>query len=244
VESAQAHPEPEAQPESIPVTPAGLTLGKRRPLIDLPDLPELSDLPDSSDLPESSSLPGAAAANEIDDIPRSNFWETTSALEPAFAVDAGAARQRRGTWLVAAGACLAVMAGLGAYSYSKAPSRGTAAVARPAESRPPIQPAPAAALTPIAATEAPPTPAPAQSQEPKFAIRMATFQSQGRTEQALQELHDAGFKAYSVEGLLGNGTRAFAVFLGPYADRSEADLDRDRAQQVRGYGSGFVIEVK
>ena len=73
---------------------------------------------------------------------------------------------------------------------------------------------------------------------------MATFQSQGRTEQALQELRDAGFKVYSVEGSLSNGTSAFAVFLGPYADRAEADVDRERAQQVRGYGSGFIVEVK
>jgi type II secretory pathway predicted ATPase ExeA/cell division septation protein DedD len=239
VEDGQAHPAPEPQPEPAPVTiePVGLTLGKRRPLIDLPDLPDLSALP------ESAALPSLAFTNKVDDIPRSHFRETAPRM-PAFVVDAGAAPERRTTWLVAAGACVAVMAGLGVYSYSQAPSRETATVAQPAQSRLPIQPAPAAALTPIAAPEAPP--APATSQGPKFAIRMATFQSQGRTEQALQELRDAGFRAYSVEGSLSNGTRAFGVFLGPYADRAEADLDRNRAQQVRGYGSGSIsiTEVK
>jgi len=247
VEAGEAHAQPEAEPEPAPVMPIGLTLGKRRPLIDLPDLPDLSDLPDESSA--SSGLPGAVMANKAD-IPNSNFWETAPRVPP-FAVDASAGRQRQRTLLVAACACLAVVAGLGvySYSYSKAPSsERQTAVAQPAQSRPPMQPAPAAALTPIAAPEAPPVPAPAPaaapSQGPRFAIRMATFQSQGRTEQALQELRDAGFKAYSAEGVLGNGTRAFAVLLGPYADRAEADLDRDRAQQVRGYGAGFIVEVK
>ena len=226
----------EAQLESVPATPIGLTLGKRRPLIDLPDLSDLShssDFSEPSETPQpsnSSDLPGAAVTATVDDIPKSNFWEP-AAREPAFAVDAGAARQRRRTWLVAVSACLALMAGFAGYWYSEAPSRQQTAVAQPAEPRPPIQAAPAAALTPIAAPEAAehlaqpeaaaiPAPALTSSEGPRFAIRMATFQSRGRTEQALQELRDAGFTTYSVEGLLGNGTRAFAVFLGPYTDRS------------------------
>ena len=244
VESGQAHPEPEPQPETepAPVTPVGLTLGKRRPLIDLPDL---SDLPDEPS--KSSDLPAAVVSNKAD-IPNSNFWETAPRVPP-FAVDARADRQRRKTLFVAASACLAVVAGLGmysySYSYSKAPSsERQTAVAQPVQSRPPIQPAPAAVLTPIAAPEAPPAPAPTPSQGLRYAIRVATFQSQGRTEQALQELRDAGFKAYSVEGSLANGTRAFAVFLGPYADLNEVDRDRDRAQQIPGYANGFIVEVK
>ena len=140
-----------------------------------------------------------------------------------------------------------MVAGLGVYSYSKAPSsERQTAVAQPAPSRPPIQPAPAAALTPIAAPEAAPAPAPppAPSEGPKYAISVATFQSQGRTEQALQELRDAGFTAYSVEGSLANGTRAFAVLLGPYTDLNEVDRDRDRAQQIPGYTNGFIVQVK
>jgi len=252
VEAGQAHTEPETQPEPASGAPIGLTLGKRRPLIELPDL---SDVPDSSEASESPDVPSVAISDKVNDIPRSNFWETTAARQPAFAVDAGAAGQRRRTLLVALGACLALTAGFAGYWYSKAPSRPQAAVEQPTQSRPPIQEAPAAVLTPIAAPEAAegvvhheaaavPAPAPTSSEGPRFAIRMATFQSQGRTEQALQELRDAGFKVYSVEGSLSNGTSAFAVFLGPYADRAEADVDRERAQQVRGYGSGFIVEVK
>ena len=244
VESGQAHPEPEPQPETepAPVTPIGLTLGKRRPLIDLPDLPELSDLPDEPS--ESSDLPSAAVTEKVHATPSSNFWETAPRV-PAFAVDARAERQRRRTLLVAASACLAVVAGLGVYSYSKAPSsERQTVIAQPPQPRPPIQPAPAATLTPIAAPEAPPAPAPAPSEGPKYAIRVATFQSQGRTEQALQELRDAGFTAYRVEGSLANGTRAFAVFLGPYTDLNEVDRDRDRAQQIPGYTNGFIVQVK
>jgi type II secretory pathway predicted ATPase ExeA/cell division septation protein DedD len=243
VEAGQARTEPQAQPEPASVAPIGLTLGKRRPLIEWPDL---SDVPDSSEASESPDVSSAAIGNKVDDIPRSNFWETTAARQPAFVVDTGAARQRRRTLLVALAACLALTAGFAGYWYSKAPARPQAAVEQPTQSRPPIQAAPAAVLTPIAAPETLPAPAPAPApfQGPKFAIRMATFQSQARTEQALQELRDAGFKAYSVEGLLGNGTRVFAVFLGPYADRAEADLDRERAQQVRGYGGGFIAQVE
>ena len=72
---------------------------------------------------------------------------------------------------------------------------------------------------------------------------MATFQSQGRTELALQELREAGFKVYSAEASLADGSRAFAVFLGPYADPAELDRDRDRARQVPGYGDGFIVRI-
>ena len=240
-ESRQAPREREGLPRPAPAVPIGLTLGKRRALIDLSDL---------SDLSGSSELPGAAVGNEVDGIRTSSFWET--AREPAFAVGVGGARQRKTTWLVPVSACLALMAGLAGYWYSKAPSRRQAAVAQAAQSQPPVQSAPAVAVispaTPeverIAAQEAAAAPVPASSTGPRFAIRMATFQSQGRTEQALQEFRDAGFKVYSVEGLLGDGTRAFAVFLGPYADRAEVDQDRDRAQQIPGYGSGFIVQVK
>ncbi len=259
LEALQA-PEPEAQPESVPATPIGLTLGKRRPLIDLSDL---SNFAHSSDLSEPPAPPppsnspdslGATLTGTVDDIPHRNFWEP-AAPEPGFAMFAGAARQHGRTWLVSVSACLALAAGSAGSWYLTAPSRRQTAVAQPTEPRPPIQATPAAALTAIAAPEAVdripqveataiPAPAPTSFERPRFAIRMATFQSRGRTEQALQEFRNAGFTAYSVEGLLGNGTRAFAVFLGPYTARAEVDRDRDRAQQIQGYGSGFIVQIE
>ena len=178
------------------------------------------------DLSNSSDLSSAAVGNR----------------EPAFAVGIGAARQRRRTWIAPVAACLALTAGLAGYWYSKAPSRRQPVVVaqptQPAQPRPPVQAAPVVAVIPSA------TPEVSARETERFAIRMATFQSQGRTEQALQEFREAGFKVYSVEGSLSNGTRAFAVFLGPYTDRTEVDHDRDRAQQVPGYGSGFIVQVK
>ena len=93
LEALQA-PEPEAQPESVPATPIGLTLGKRRPLIDLSDL---SDFAHSSDLSEPPAPPppsnspdslGATLTGTVDDIPHRNFWEP-AAPEPGFAMFAG-----------------------------------------------------------------------------------------------------------------------------------------------------------
>jgi cell division septation protein DedD len=199
-------------------------------------------------------LPSETVSSKVTDTRSGNFWETPP-REPVFVMDAGAATQHRGAWVVAGSACLAVTIGLTGYWYSKPPSQRQTAIVQPAESRRLIPPPPAAALTAIAApdtvqgivqheTQAVPVPTPTSSEGPRFAIRMATFQSRGRTEQALQELRGAGFTAYSVESLLANGTRAFAVFLGPYTVRSEVDRDRDRAQQIQGYGSGFIVQIE
>jgi hypothetical protein len=72
---------------------------------------------------------------------------------------------------------------------------------------------------------------------------MATFQSPARAAQALQEFRDAGYHGYSIEVSLRDGERAFAVFLGPYADPVPAERDLDRARQMPGYGSGRLVQL-
>jgi cell division septation protein DedD len=72
---------------------------------------------------------------------------------------------------------------------------------------------------------------------------MATFQSPTRVAQALQEFRDAGYRAYSIEVRLRDGTRALAVFLGPYAELASAERDLERARQIRGYGNGMVVQL-
>jgi type II secretory pathway predicted ATPase ExeA/cell division septation protein DedD len=77
----------------------------------------------------------------------------------------------------------------------------------------------------------------------RLVLQMATFQSPTRVAQALQELRDAGYHAYSIEVPLRDGTRALAVFLGPYAELASAERDLDRARQIPGYGSGRVVQL-
>jgi hypothetical protein len=52
-----------------------------------------------------------------------------------------------------------------------------------------------------------------------------------------------GYGAFQVEVSLRNGDRAFAVFLGPYLDRADADRDYERARQIPGYVAGRIVEV-
>jgi len=77
----------------------------------------------------------------------------------------------------------------------------------------------------------------------RLALQMATFQSPARVAQALQDFRDAGYRAYSIDVPLRDGTRALAVFLGPYAELASAERDLDRARQIPGYGSGRVVQL-
>ena len=78
---------------------------------------------------------------------------------------------------------------------------------------------------------------------PRLVIQVATFQSSTRVTQALRELREAGYNAYSVEVPLRDGARALAVFLGPYAERDSAERDLERARQIPGYDGGRVVEL-
>ena len=72
---------------------------------------------------------------------------------------------------------------------------------------------------------------------------MATFQSSARTQQAIQELGNAGFHAYSVELPSQDGERRLTVLLGPYAERSTAEHDLDAARRLPGYDSARVVQA-
>ena len=72
---------------------------------------------------------------------------------------------------------------------------------------------------------------------------MATFTSEASAAQSVQEFLSAGFPAYSTEATLRDGVRAKAVFVGPYADLNAAEQERERAQQVPGYGAGRIVTL-
>jgi cell division septation protein DedD len=75
-------------------------------------------------------------------------------------------------------------------------------------------------------------------------IQMATFQSAVRAAESVQEFQAAGHSASSTEVLLRDGTRAFAVLLGPFVDRAQAEDALARAQQVPGYGAGTIVKTE
>ena len=74
-------------------------------------------------------------------------------------------------------------------------------------------------------------------------IQMATFLSASRAAESAQEFQTAGHRASSVPVSLRDGKPAFAVILGPYAGRAEAESALARAQQVPGYGPGQIVEA-
>jgi cell division septation protein DedD len=72
-------------------------------------------------------------------------------------------------------------------------------------------------------------------------VQIASFRTSGRAEQAVQELQQNGYQAYSAERTFRDGSTFFAVLLGPYADRTDAE--RDRAKQIPGYDTGLIVEI-
>jgi cell division septation protein DedD len=76
-----------------------------------------------------------------------------------------------------------------------------------------------------------------------FAIEMATLETPAGAERAVRELGAAGYRAYSRELTLKSGGPAYAVFLGPYPDMTEAQRDFEQAQGIRGYTAGRIVGV-
>jgi general secretion pathway protein A len=112
---------------------------------------------------------------------------------------------------------------------------------RPAQPREPSveEPARNSSPPPVAAPE--PPPAPASADLSRFAVQIATFRTSLRAEQAVRELRQGGYEAYSTEKVLRDGSTVFTVLLGPYAERTDAE--RDRTKQIPGYETGLLIDL-
>ena len=94
---------------------------------------------------------------------------------------------------------------------------------------------------PVTTTPAPLEPVSAPT--PTFVLQMATFQSSSRTQLAIQELGNAGFRAYSVELPPQDGERRLMVLLGPYTELASAERDLDAARRLPGYDSARVVQA-
>jgi type II secretory pathway predicted ATPase ExeA/cell division septation protein DedD len=145
-------------------------------------------------------------------------------------------------WLGVTAACLVLAAAAGTlltqYSLDRLMQKQPSAVAPPA--------APAASPAQAATTAQPqssPQPETVSVATPKVALQMATFQSAARAEQAMQELRNAGYRAYSVELPPRDGERVLAVLVGPYTDRAPAERDLGTTRQLPGYASARLIDL-
>lgn len=151
-------------------------------------------------------------------------------------------------------ACVLLAAGAGGWAARDSlgqwlrPQPSVVAPAVEAKAAPP-DPLPAAKATPpdplpaAPATPAPVEPVPVPVATPRVALLMATFQSSARAQQAIQELRDAGYRAYSVELSQQDGERMLAVLLGPYKELAEAERDLDTARQLPDYATARVVQA-
>jgi type II secretory pathway predicted ATPase ExeA/cell division septation protein DedD len=258
VEAPAASEEPPQPPQSEVFVPAGDEPGDPFKSFLRESWRPSSEPEDRLQSPQPSSSSHATDAGVSRTMFGSRVEETL-----AFNADFTAARQRRGGALALGGASLAFIAALAAYWYSTTPASQrpqSVVLGHPAQSREAVNPsatnegrlnAPAGAAGSSADLVLPARdskragaqePAPGQAAD-GFALQVATFQSEARAAQAVQEFRDAGYQAYRVERSLRDGTRAHAVLLGPYAQRAAAERDRERARQVPGYGIGLVVPV-
>jgi type II secretory pathway predicted ATPase ExeA/cell division septation protein DedD len=210
--------QPLAQPATVDVSPQEPEAGAATPALDL-------IRPVESAAPEPSR-----ASTQIDAVARND-----------------ADRWSAARWLAVTAACAILGSGVGLWaarhSLSQWLKRQPNVVAPTVEARtpPPALPSPAANPLP----PPPPTPVEAVSvtTTQRFVLQMATFQSVARTQQAMQELRAAGYRAYNVELQLQDGARVLAVLLGPYTELASAERDLDAARQLPGYGDARLAEA-
>jgi type II secretory pathway predicted ATPase ExeA/cell division septation protein DedD len=193
------------------------------------------------------------------------FWSsnTEARAEPDAPRRSEPAKPAGRSGLLVATVALILVAALLAYRFmSPAPAPVSPAPTTPAATAPTAQPAP----TPPPAAPAAQGPAQSQSARPlaseppqpaapvangaapvpatRFALLMATFEGNERTEKSLEELRTAGFKAFRVEVSLHDGGAAQVVYVGPYTDRAEAERDLERARDLPGYDGARLVTLK
>jgi general secretion pathway protein A len=141
-------------------------------------------------------------------------------------------------WLTIAAACVVLSSGAGVWATRHSLARWL----RPQPSV--AAPAVEANASPVPVPATPPAPeASSAAAPPKVVLQMATFQTAARTQQAIQELRDAGYRAYSVELPPQDGERMLAVLLGPYTELASAERDLDAARDLPGYSTARVVQA-
>jgi cell division septation protein DedD len=147
-------------------------------------------------------------------------------------------------------ALLAITAAIVAYQFWLSPGepeQPDAAAIEKAEplvpSQPPAAAAPADAVSTAGNSKIDKPSNRVSSRQVAFAVKLGTFQIAENATRAVQGLQNAGYRAYSGRVTLPSGRSAVGVFLGPYAERAEAERDLQRAARIPDYGDGQVIRV-
>jgi general secretion pathway protein A len=142
-------------------------------------------------------------------------------------------------WLTVTAACVLLSAGAGMWATRHSLARWLRR--QPSVVAPAVE---ATATPPASLPVTPPAPeAPVPVATPTVVLQMATFQSSARTQQAIQELRDAGYRAYSVELPPHDGERMLAVLLGPYTEPASAERDLDAVRDLPGYSTARVVQA-
>jgi cell division septation protein DedD len=148
---------------------------------------------------------------------------------------------------IAALAILAVLAIAGYWVWSRTGKPAPVVVEQPVTPAPskPAEPTAETRPEPAPAAAAPaPSPSGSDAASTRTAILAATFFTDERTEKSLQELRDAGLKAFSVEVALRDGRTGKAIYVGPYTDRATAEADLARARALPGYEEARIVPMK
>jgi type II secretory pathway predicted ATPase ExeA len=220
-------------PALVLPSPAGAVEASPAPVDDPPPAPDLETAAPLIDL----IRPAEHTAPEPEAAP--------ATLAAAVAVEDAAEGWPRRRWLMVTAACVLLAAGAGGWAARHSlgqwlrPQPSIVAPAVGAKATPP-DPLPAAPATPAPVE---PVPVPVPVATPRVALLMATFQSSTRAQQAIQELRDAGYRAYSVELPRPDGERVVAVLLGPYTELAEAERDLDTARQLPDYATARLVQA-
>jgi MSHA biogenesis protein MshM len=163
-------------------------------------------------------------------------------------VAAGRPRRIEARPLVIASVMLTTAAvGFGFWVSRPSPQRPDleAARAQPSASdKPPLPASPNEAVSTMGEKQlaVAPNPVPGQSGQ-AFAVQMGTFQNPENAARTVEEFQNAGYRAYSARVALPSGRTAIGVFLGPYAERAEAERDLQIAARNPEYAGGHVVRV-
>jgi type II secretory pathway predicted ATPase ExeA len=236
---------PPQPPTLVLPSPAGAVEASPAPVDDPPPAPDLETAAPVIDLirPAEHTAPKPEAAS--------------ATLPEAVAVKDAVQRLPGRRWLIVTAACVLLAAAAGGWAarHSLAqwlrPQPSIVAPAVEAKATQPDSPLPAVeakATPPDPLRAAPSRPAPVEPvpvpvATPRVALLMATFQSSARTQQAIEELRDAGYRAYSVELQQQDGERVLAVLVGPYTELAAAERDLDTARQLPDYATARVVQA-
>jgi len=215
------------------------------PALAMPPPPQAVDAPPASADEPPTNAPALETASPVVDLIRPvkdtdpEPLAAMATIADTVALEETPRQSPRRRWLAVTAVCVVLSAGAGVWATRDPLARWLRRqpnVVVPAVEVRATSPAPLPATPPVPE-------APVAAETPKVVLQMATFQSSARTQQAIQELRDAGYRAYSVELPPHDGERMLAVLLGPYTELASAERDLDAARDLPGFSTARVVQA-